>query len=44
MRYQVPPIVIPFLLFSSVAAYALFGPPTVGAGHPPASVLNSQPR
>jgi|GEM_PF-6477042 len=44
MRYLVPPIVIPILLFLGVAAYGLFGPPIVAAGHHPASSLNSQPR
>jgi hypothetical protein len=44
MRYLVPPIVIPILLVIGVAAYALFGPPIVPAGHSPASALTSQPR
>jgi hypothetical protein len=46
MRYIVPPIVIPILLFIGVAAYGLLRPPIVaaGAGHYPASSLNSQPR
>ena len=44
MRYLVPPIVIPILLFIGVAAYGLFGPAIVAAGHHPASSLSSQPR
>jgi hypothetical protein len=44
MRYLVPPIVIPILLFIGVAAYGLLRPPIVAAGHYPASSLNSQPR
>jgi hypothetical protein len=44
MRYLVPPIVIPILLLIGVAAYGLFGPPMVAAGHPPAAALTSQPR
>jgi hypothetical protein len=44
MRYLVPPIVIPILLVLGVAAYGLFGPPIVEAGHHPASSLNSQAR
>jgi len=44
MRYLVPPIVIPILLVLGVAAYGLFGPPIVDAGHHPASSLNSQAR
>ncbi len=44
MRYLVPPIVIPILLFIGVAAYGLFGPPVVVAGHHSASSLNAQPR
>jgi hypothetical protein len=44
MRYLVPPIVIPILLFIGVAAYGLFGPPIVATGHHPASALNAQPR
>jgi hypothetical protein len=44
MKYLVPPIVIPILLVIGVAAYGLFGPPTVAAGHHPAFSLSSQPR
>jgi len=44
MKYLVPPIVIPILLFIGVAAYGLFGPPIVAAGNHPTSSLNSQPR
>jgi hypothetical protein len=44
MRYLVPPIVIPILLVIGVAAYGLFGPPIVDAGHHSASSLNSLPR
>jgi hypothetical protein len=44
MKYLVPPIVIPILLFIGVAAYALFGPPIVGVGHHPASSMSAQPR
>jgi hypothetical protein len=44
MRYLVPPIVIPMLLFIGVAAYGLFGPPIVATDHHPASSVISQPR
>ena len=44
MRYLVPPIVIPILLFIGVAAYGLFGPAIIATGHQRASSLNSQPR
>jgi hypothetical protein len=44
MKYLVPPIVIPILLVMGVAAYGLFRPPVVDAGHLPASSLNSQSR
>ncbi len=43
MKYLVPPIVIPVLLFIAVVAYGMLRPPLM-AGHPPASVANSQPR
>ena len=44
MRYLVPPIVIPILLFMGVAAYGLFGQPIVGVGNHPASSMSAQPR
>ena len=44
MKYLVPPIVIPILLFIGVVAYGLFGPPIIAGGHPPATAVNAQPR
>jgi len=44
MKYLVPPIVIPILLFIGVAVYTLLGPPIVAGGHPPAAAVNAQPR
>jgi len=44
MRYLVPPIVIPVLLFLGIMAYWLLGPPIVDAGHAPASAVSSQSR
>jgi hypothetical protein len=44
MRYLVPPIVIPALLFIGVMAYWLLGPPEVAADHAPASAVSSQSR
>jgi hypothetical protein len=43
MKYLVPPIVIPVLLFIGIAAYALLRPPIIVA-HPAAPAVNSQPR
>ena len=43
MKYLVPPIVIPILLFIGVAAYGLLSPPIVAVGHLPAAAANSQP-
>jgi len=43
MKYLVPPIVIPILLFIGVAAYGLLRPPIVAVGHLPAAAANSQP-
>ena len=43
MKYLVPPIVIPVLLFIGVIAYAALRPPIIAA-HPLAAVVNSQPR
>ena len=44
MRYLVPPVVIPILLFIGFAAYGLRRPPIVAGGHLPAAAANSQPR
>jgi hypothetical protein len=43
MKYLVPPIVIPLLLFIGVVAYGMLGPPIIVA-HPPAPAANSQTR
>jgi hypothetical protein len=43
VKYLVPPIVIPVLLFIGVVAYAALRPPFVVA-HPAAPVANTQPR
>jgi hypothetical protein len=43
MKYLVPPIVIPFLLFIGILAYGLLRPPII-AGHPSAPAANSQTR
>ncbi len=43
MKYLVPPIVIPVLLFIGIASYALLRPPIV-VGHSVAPVVNAQPR
>jgi hypothetical protein len=43
MKYLVPPIVIPVLLFIGIAAYAMLGPPII-VGHAPAPAANAQPR
>jgi hypothetical protein len=43
MKYLVPPIVIPVLLFIGIVAYALLKPPLV-VGHFVAPVLKAQPR
>lgn len=43
MKYLVPPIVIPVLLFIGVVSYALLRPPLV-VGHPVAPVSIAQPR
>jgi hypothetical protein len=41
MKYFVPPIVIPILLFIGVVAYGMLRPPII-AVHPPVPVANSQ--
>jgi hypothetical protein len=43
MKYLVPPIVIPVLLFIGVVAYGVLRPPMI-VGHPPFPAANSQPR
>jgi hypothetical protein len=43
MKYLVPPIVIPVLLFIGVVAYGVLRPPVI-VGHPPVPVANSQAR
>jgi hypothetical protein len=43
MKYLVPPIVIPVLLFIGIVAYALLRPP-LDAGHSVAPVSIAQPR
>ena len=43
MRYLVPPIVIPVLLFIGVVAYGILRPPII-VGHSPAPAANSQAR
>jgi hypothetical protein len=43
MKYVVPPIVIPVLLFIGIVAYAMLRPPITDA-HPPTPAANSQPR
>jgi hypothetical protein len=43
MKYFVPPIVIPVLLFIGVVAYGMLRPPIIVA-HPPAPAANSQTR
>jgi hypothetical protein len=43
MKYLVPPIVIPVLLFVGIVAYAMLRPPII-AGHLPAPAANSQAR
>jgi hypothetical protein len=43
MKYLVPPIVIPVLLFIGVVAYGMLRPPII-VGHPPAPAANSQAR
>jgi hypothetical protein len=44
MRYLAPPIMIPVLLLTGVAAYGLLRPPIVVAGHAPTPTVNSQSR
>jgi hypothetical protein len=39
MKYLVPPIVIPVLLFIGVVAYGMLRPPII-VGHPPAPAVN----
>jgi hypothetical protein len=41
MKYLVPPIVIPFLLFIGIVAYGMLRSPIIVA-HPPAAAANSQ--
>lgn len=43
MKYIVPPIVIPALLFIGVVAYGMLKPPII-VGHPSVPAVNSQPR
>jgi hypothetical protein len=43
MKYLVPPIVIPILLFIDIAAYGMLGPPII-VDHPSAPAANSQTR
>jgi hypothetical protein len=43
MKYLVPPIVLPVLLFIGVVAYGVLRPPVI-VGHPPVPVANSQAR
>ena len=43
MKYLVPPIVIPVLLFIGIVAYAMLRPPITDA-HPPTPAANSQTR
>jgi hypothetical protein len=43
MKYLVPPLVIPVLLFIGVVAYGMLKPPVI-VGHPPVPAANSQPR
>jgi hypothetical protein len=43
MKYLVPPIVIPVLLFIGVVAYGMLRPPIIVA-HPAVPVANSQAR
>jgi hypothetical protein len=44
MKYLVPPIVIPVLLFIGIASYALLRPPIVVVGHSLAPISIAQPR
>jgi hypothetical protein len=43
MKYLVPPIVIPVLLFIGIAAYGMLRPPII-VGHAPAPAASAQPR
>jgi hypothetical protein len=43
MKYLVPPIVIPILLFIGIVAYGILRPPMI-AGPAPAPAANSQTR
>ena len=43
MKYLVPPIVIPVLLFIGVVAYGMLRP-TIIVGHAPAPAASAQPR
>jgi hypothetical protein len=43
MKYLVPPVVIPMLLFIGIVAYALLRPPIV-VGHSLAPVSIAEPR
>jgi hypothetical protein len=43
MKYLVPPIVIPALLFIGIVAYGVLRPPIID-GHPPVPVAHSQAR
>jgi hypothetical protein len=44
MKYLVPPIVIPLLLFIGIVAYGMLKPPVIVAHPPPAPIANSQAR
>jgi hypothetical protein len=43
MKYLVPPIVIPVLLFIGIAAYGILRAPII-VDHPSAPAANAQPR
>lgn len=43
MKYVIPPIVVPLLIFIGIIAYALLRPPLV-VGHSVEPVVNTQPR
>jgi hypothetical protein len=43
VKYLVPPVVIPVLLFIGIVSYALLKPP-LPVGHSVAPVVNAQPR
>jgi hypothetical protein len=41
MKYLVPPIVIPVLLFVGIVTYGMLRPPII-VGHPPTNAASSQ--